>query len=79
MVMVSLEGGQGDVRGACAPPPKKCPTWIPPPHPNSPHLDTPPQRTLLDPLPKPVLDPPPICPSLTPPPGASGQQLVTGG
>ena len=30
MVMVWLEGGQGEVRGACA---------LPPPHPKSPHLD----------------------------------------
>ena len=33
MVMVWLEGGQGEVRGACVPPPPNtpnCPTWIPP-------------------------------------------------
>ena len=34
MVMVWLEGGQGEVRGACAPPP--------PPHPKLPHLEPPP-------------------------------------
>ena len=33
-VSVWLEGGQGEVRGACAPPP--------PQHPKSPHLDPPP-------------------------------------
>ena len=55
MVMVWLEGGQGEVRGACAPPP---------PHPKLPHLEPPPppQPTLPErppPPPKPLLDPPP--------------------
>ena len=34
MVMLWLEGGQGKVRGACAPPPPNTsnrPTWTPPP------------------------------------------------
>ena len=47
MVMVWLEGGQGEVSGACAPPP--------PQHPKLPHLDPPPQPTLPEP-------PPPIAP-----------------
>ena len=68
MVMVWLEGGQGEVRGACAPPPA-------PQHPKSPHLDPPPPN-------RPSWSPPPIRPSLKPPPpppqGASGQQLVGG-
>ena len=50
MVMLWLEGGQGEVRGACGPPP---------PHPKSPRLDPPPQPTLLDPPHSPPLDPPP--------------------
>ena len=34
MVMIWLEGGQGEVRGACAPPPPpNRPTWNPPPPP----------------------------------------------
>ena len=48
MVMVWLEGGQGEVRGACAPPPS------PPEHPKSPHLDPPPHHPK-----SPHLDPPP--------------------
>ena len=35
MVMVWLEGGQEEVRGACAPPPQ---------HPKSPNLDPPPHH-----------------------------------
>ena len=50
MVMVWLEGGQGEVRGACAPPPQ---------HPKSPHLDPPPTDPPGAPPPKPLLDPPP--------------------
>ena len=50
MVMVWLEGGQGEVRGACAPPPPRNttnhPTWTPTPHPKSPHLDPFPPQTL---------------------------------
>ena len=44
---MGLEGGQGEVRGACAPPP--------PQHPKSPHPDPPPppQPTLPDPPPPP--------------------------
>ena len=37
MVMVWLDGGQGEVRGACAPPPQPTPnrpTWTPPPYPS---------------------------------------------
>ena len=53
MVMVWLEGGQGEVRGACAP--------LPPQHPKSPHLDPPPNRpSRSPPPPKPLLDPPPM-------------------
>ena len=78
MVMVWLAGGQGKVRGACAP--------SPPQHPNLPHLDPPPPTD-------PPGAPPPLSPSWTPPPlplpepllqcppppppqGASGQQLI---
>ena len=85
MVMVWLEGGQGEVRGACPPPP----------HPKLPHLDPPPNSPHLHPPPKPLLappppPPPPIRPSLTPPSHppppppppppqeAPGQQLVGG-
>ena len=93
MVMVWLEGGQGEVRGACAPPP--------PQHPKSPHLDPPPPTTPncptwtppptdppgAPPPPAPPIPPPapPIPPPFAlpepPPPrpqGASGQQLVGG-
>ena len=94
LVMVWLEGGQGEVRGACPPPP--------PQHPKSPHLDPPPPPRIA-PLgaPPPPTDPPgappppplypPHSPSLNsplrcppppppppPPKGASGQQLVGG-
>ena len=65
MVMLWLEGGQGEVRGACAPPPPK--------HPESPHLDPPPTDPPRAPPPPPM--PPPPSP---PPQGASGQQLVGG-
>ena len=63
MVMVWLEGGHGEVRGACAPPPPPTPnrpTWNPPP---------PPQPTLPEPPPppKPLLDPPPQSPLAEPP------------
>ena len=82
MVMVWLEGGQGEVRGACAPPPPtpNRPTWIPPPQIAPP--DPPPQPTLPEPPPQAPPRPPPIpCPPPPPPPaqGASGQQLVGGG
>ena len=66
MVMVWLEGGRGEVRGACAPPPH---------HPKSPHLDPPPphnepsqphpKRTLPTPPPYPLPEPHIQCP---PPP-----------
>ena len=72
MVMVWLEGGQGEVRGACAPPP---------PHPKSPYLDPPPQAPPRPPPHLPLLDPPSHAPPPPPPPppqGASGQQLVGG-
>ena len=62
MVMVWLEGGQVEVRGACAPPH---------PHPKSPHLGPPPpQATLPDPPPpsKPLPNTPPP-PKKPPPPG----------
>ena len=49
--MVWLEGGQGEVRGACAPPPA-------PQHPKSPHLE-PPNRPSQSPPPQPLLDPAP--------------------
>ena len=63
MVMLWLEGGQGEVRGACAPPPQ---------HPKSPLPEPPPPSPLLDsPSNAPPLPPPP-------PQGASGQQLVGG-
>ena len=39
MVMLWLEGGQGEVRGACAPPP--------PQHPKSPHHPEPPPPSPL--------------------------------
>ena len=55
MVMVWLEGGQGEVRGACAPPPPpntpNRPTWTPSHHPELPHLDPPPKSTLPEPRP----------------------------
>ena len=87
MVMVWLEGGQGEVTGACAPPP--------PQHPKSPHLDPPPPPRIAPLGPPPTNPPgapppappiPPPSPSLPPPPsnatpppqGASGQQLVGG-
>ena len=49
MVMLWLEGGQVEVRGACAPPP----------HPKLPHMDSPPQLTIPDP-PPPFLKAPPL-------------------
>ena len=78
MVMVWSEGGQGEVRGACPPPPPTpqiappgspppttpiCPTWTPPPQP-----------TLPAPPLSPLLDPTPCRPSLNTP----SQQLVGG-
>ena len=54
LMMVWLEGGQGEVRGACAPTPATpqiAPPGTPPPphthHPNSPHLDPPPTSSVL--------------------------------
>ena len=65
MVMVWLEGGQGEVRGAYDPLPpntSNCPTWTPPPATDPPGAPPPP---------KPLLDPrPPHCPSLNPPSNA---------
>ena len=78
MVMVWLEGGQGEVRGACAPPlpttPQIAPPGSPPPPtPMRPTWNPPPPTDPpgAPPSPKPLLDPPP-------PQGASGQQLVGG-
>ena len=92
MVVVWLEGGQGEVRGACAPPPPTpqiAPHGPPPPPPQFAPLGTPPpQPTLPGPPLSPLLDPPPPRPFLNPPShappppapqGASGQQLVGGG
>ena len=81
MVMVWLEGGQGEVRGAYAPLPTDPPRA--PPHPNRPSR-TPHAKPLLDPppnsrLPEPPLQCPPPPPPPPPPQGASGQQLVGGG
>ena len=77
MVMVWLEGGQGEVRGACVPPTPHTPnrpTWIPPPpHPNWSHLDPPP------PPPNRPSRTPPHSPLLAPPPQRDpGQQLFGG-
>ena len=70
MVMLWLEGGQGEVRGACAPPP---------PTPQIAQPGPPPQPTLPEPPPpSPLLDPPSNAPPPPPPQGASGQQLVGG-
>ena len=69
MVMVWLEVGQGEVRGACAPPP----------HPNSPHLDPPPPSR-PPPLPRSSLNPHSNAPP--PPPPQGGLQptsTLTGG
>ena len=86
MVMVWLEGGQEEVRGACAPPPPNTPnrpTWTPPPTttPNCPTWTPPPTDPPGAPPPAPPR-PPPHSPALNPPPpppqGASGQQLVGG-
>ena len=55
MVMVWLEGGQGEVSGACAPPPQ---------HPKLPHLDPPPPTDPPEaPPPQPTLPKPPPPPS----------------
>ena len=58
--MVWLEGGQGEVRGACAPPP-------PPKHPKLPHLDPRPHHHPE----LPHLNPPPPQPTLPEPPSPS--------
>ena len=80
MVMVWLEGGQGEVRGACAPlpPPPTTPQIAPPgppphQHPELPHLDPPPTNTpncptWTPPPTDPPGAPPPQSPSLNPPP-----------
>ena len=80
MVMLWLEGGQGEVRGACPPPPNR-PTWTPPP--TDPPGDPPPNRPSRSPPPPiaPRRPPPPNPPPPPPPPppqGASGQQLARG-
>ena len=65
------EGGQGEVTGACAPPPLPPPPQIAPPGtPPQPTLPTPPppQPTLPTPPPRPPLNPPLQCPSPPPPP-----------
>ena len=63
MVMVWLEGGQGEVRGASPPPPLH--------HPKLPHLDPPPNRPPRPPPPPPhpSLKPPVQCPPPPSPPG----------
>ena len=74
MVMVWLEGGQGEARGACAPPPPlapplntpNLPTWTPPP--NRPSLNPPPSNA----PPPPPPPPPPLL-------GAFGPLLLGGG
>ena len=59
MVMLWLEGGQGEVRRACAPPPT----------PQVAHLDPPPQTDPPGaPPPSPLLDPPSNAPPPPPPP-----------
>ena len=77
--MVWLEGGQGEVRGACDGPtlglggmyPPNCPTWTPPPQPSR----IPPPRAKA-----PQTAPPSLLPEPPPPPpkGASSQQLAWG-
>ena len=89
MVLVWFEGGQGEVRGACAPPapptPQIAPPEPPPPHLKLPHLDPPPPNRppRSPPPPSPLLDPPPFTLPESPlqsprPKGASSQQLVAG-
>ena len=81
MVMLWLEGGQGEV--LCSPPHPNTPsrpTWTPPPQPT---LPEPPPPTDPPGAPPPIAPPrPPLqCPPPPPPPppqGASGQQLVGG-
>ena len=72
MVMLWLEGGQGEVRGACAPPPPTPqmapPGPPPPPAPRIAPLGPPPNRPSRSPPPQPLLYPPPHSPSLNPPP-----------
>ena len=71
MVMVWLEGGQGEVKRACSPPrntPNR-PTWIPPP--------PPPRIAPLEPPPQPLLYPPLFAlpeppPQMPPPPPQRG-------
>ena len=77
MVMVWLEGGQGEVRGACAPPPPTPQIALPgPPPPQPPPRiaplgPPPPQRpSRRAPPPAPPKPPPPIRPSLHPPSNA---------
>ena len=83
MVMVWLEGGQGEVRGACPPPnpqhhklphldppPPQPPQFAPPgpPPPNRPSRSPPPPpKPLLDPPHSPLLEPPIPCPPPPPP------------
>ena len=86
-VMVWLEGGQGEVRGACDGPtlglvgmyPPNRPTRTPPNQPtltDSPRGKSPPDPP---PPPSPLPEPPlPSSPPKPPPLGASGQQLVGG-
>ena len=79
-MVVWLEGGQGEVKGACDGPtlglggmyPPNCPTCTPPP-PNQPSRTPAPQGKSPPPL-APCRNPPP-----SPPQGASGQRLVGGG
>ena len=73
MVIVWLEGGQGEVRGAYAPPPNtpNRPTWTPPATTTTPHCPTwtpLPTDPPGGPPPKPLLDPPPPFALPDPPP-----------
>ena len=67
------EGGQGEVTGACAPPPSHH-------HPKLPHLGPPPHAPPDTPPHRPSLNPPLQCPPPPPPPqGAFGPLLLGGG
>ena len=69
---LTQEGGQGEVTGACAPPPH---------HPKLPHLDPPPTDPpdRPPPPPSPLPEPPPPIPPPPPPLGAFGPFLLGGG
>ena len=76
MVMLWLEGGQGEVRGASHPPlaPQIAPPGSPHHHPNSPNLDPPPTDPLGAPPPRPFGPPRP-----PPPPSAQFQATTKRG